>query len=307
MDALKILIAYDGTANSDAAVASLVRAGLPDEAEVVVLTVSGIGLSADVEDPPDGDDEVIIAEGRALRALRDARTTAGQAAGRLGEWFPTWRVRVEAHAEPPAAAVLATIAEWKPNLVVVGTHGRSLVGRVFLGSVSMKILSDAPCSVRIGRRTRNADGPVRLIIGVDGSQDALAAVDAMAARTWPDNSEAHIVAAYTPLDLHYAPMLSSPPDDRLGDAESAFKYVREQIEEAAAKLAASGLTIVRSVRVGVPVPVLLDEAETWSADAIVLGARGHSAMERLLLGSVSTSVAMRANCPVEVIRPHELA
>jgi nucleotide-binding universal stress UspA family protein len=65
-----------------------------------------------------------------------------------------------------------------------------------LGSVSQKILTEARCSVRVGRshRQTNAD-PVRLLIGVDGSPDAEAAVRAVAAREWPAGSAVRLVTA----------------------------------------------------------------------------------------------------------------
>ena len=50
------------------------------------------------------------------------------------------------------------------------------------------------------------------------------------------------------------------------------------------------------------VRVIIREAERWSADCIFVGAKGQSAIERFLLGSVSASVAARAPCSVEVVR-----
>jgi nucleotide-binding universal stress UspA family protein len=48
--------------------------------------------------------------------------------------------------------------------------------------------------------------------------------------------------------------------------------------------------------------MLIGEAERWSADAIMIGAKGHRILERVLIGSVSTSVTARAHCTVEVVR-----
>lgn len=306
MDAMKILIAYDGTANSDAAVASLRRAGLPEKAEAIVLTMSDRRLSQELDEQEELEAGVAVAESRATSGLRSARTASAAAAERIAGWFPGWSVGAEVSDDAPAAGILQKITAWSPNLVVVGTHGRSLVGRVLLGSVSQRVLAEARCSVRIGRRTRNEEGPIRLIVGIDGSRDALAAVTEIARRAWPSETEAHLVSAYAPLDLHYAPVVAALEAGHVDEEDWEFRFVREQVEEAAVTLSAAGLKVVPSVRVGIPVPVLLDEAETWSADAIVLGARGHSVIERLLLGSVSSSIAARANCPVDVIRPWAL-
>jgi nucleotide-binding universal stress UspA family protein len=48
--------------------------------------------------------------------------------------------------------------------------------------------------------------------------------------------------------------------------------------------------------------ILLDEAAAWKADLIVLGSHGKHGLERLVLGSVSETVAIHAHCSVEVIR-----
>jgi nucleotide-binding universal stress UspA family protein len=48
--------------------------------------------------------------------------------------------------------------------------------------------------------------------------------------------------------------------------------------------------------------VIIDEAEKWKADLIVVGSHGYPAWERLLLGSVSQAVVSHAKCSVEVVR-----
>ena len=53
---------------------------------------------------------------------------------------------------------------------------------------------------------------------------------------------------------------------------------------------------------GPPRVVILDEAESWGADLIVVGSNGYRAWERFLLGSVSQSIVSHAKCSVEVVR-----
>ena len=60
-------------------------------------------------------------------------------------------------------------------------------------------------------------------------------------------------------------------------------------------------------RPGHPVKVILSEAEDLDCDLIVIGARGHSLLGRLLIGSVSDSVATHAKCSVLVVRPDKPA
>lgn len=69
-----------------------------------------------------------------------------------------------------------------------------------------------------------------------------------------------------------------------------------------AQLTRPGLTVTSEVLVGSPKQLIVDEAERWQADLVVLGTHGHGAPGRFLLGSVAHSVVLHAPCSVEVVR-----
>lgn len=298
---MKLLIGYDGSAAADAALADLDRAGLPPSLEALVL------VAADVWWPPaETPGEAPGARGlgwdmahrRAREALDEARVLAERAAERLRASFPGWTVRAEARADAPAWALVKVADSWEPDLLVVGSHGRSAIERLVLGSVSQQVVTAARCSVRVGRRRPGGHaGPVRLLVGVDGSPGADAAVAAIAARTWPVGTEAAAVAVLDP-GMRAAAVL------RVGDREPDVREaVRGVAEAAAARLGTAGLAASATVGNGDPRRVLVEEAERWGADCVFVGARGLRAIERFLLGSVSAAVAARAPCSVEVVRP----
>ncbi len=81
-------------------------------------------------------------------------------------------------------------------------------------------------------------------------------------------------------------------------AEAAVKYAVERIRSGKT----AGLEITTMIKSGSAREVILDEAESWDADLIVLGSHGYSGWQRFLLGSVSHAVAMRAHCSVEIVR-----
>jgi nucleotide-binding universal stress UspA family protein len=87
------------------------------------------------------------------------------------------------------------------------------------------------------------------------------------------------------------------------DSDDDQAWVDRMMKAASDKLQAAGLKISREVVRGAPSQRLLDAAVDWQADCIVIGARGLSGIERFLIGSVSSDVAVRANCSVEVVRP----
>ena len=174
---MKILIAYDGSDCANAALEDLHRAGLPTVAEVLILSVADVFLppssSSELTLPADVAVAVQRAWTQATHAVDEARALAEHARTQLLITFPTWDVRAEACADSPAWAVVKTADTWHPDLIVVGSHGHSTTSRLFLGSVSQKILTETRCSVRVGRSQGPPyAAPVRLLIGVDGSPDA---------------------------------------------------------------------------------------------------------------------------------------
>jgi nucleotide-binding universal stress UspA family protein len=245
----------------------------------------------------------------AQAALADARSTAAQGAQHVRAEFPSWKVEPETACDySPYRALVQKADKWRPDLLVVGSHGRSAAGRALLGSVSQKVLSHAICSVRVARfredAGRLAGDPIRLVVGIDGSSDSAAAVSAVADRAWPAGSEATVVMAVDPhltMALAYGPQygaLAMVPVGEGTDTERA----RRITESVARELKRSGLSAVPIVQEGDPKRILLQEAERCNADCIFVGAKGHSRLERFLLGSVSSAVAARARCSVEVVR-----
>jgi nucleotide-binding universal stress UspA family protein len=146
--------------------------------------------------------------------------------------------------------------------------------------------------------------PARLVIGVDGSPNAKAAIDAIAARVWPPGSAAYAVAV---LDARLATALAPTPpllEEWSGaSAGETQTWVHHMVETLAQPLQAAGLAVSSEVKEGDPKRVLPDIAAQREADCLVVGARGLSRVQRFLLGSVSAAVAARAHCSVEVIRP----
>ena len=84
------------------------------------------------------------------------------------------------------------------------------------------------------------------------------------------------------------------------------KEAKELTRNAAETIAASGLATETVVHDGDPRSVIVDEAEDWKADLIVMGSHGYTGIKKWLLGSVAQSVVSRAPCSVEVVRSRAL-
>jgi nucleotide-binding universal stress UspA family protein len=299
---MRILIAYDGSTGADAVLADLERAGLPNDVEAIVICVADVCLwpmsnpeaSNGIPQLP----RVEKAHRQALQAVEEAHALATEASGRLRDRFPGWRVSAESRGDSPAWAIIQKANQWKPDLVIVGSHGRSALGNLFLGSVSQKVIAETTCSVRVARAsTSPGSSTVRIVIGVDGSAGADAAVHTVAQRRWPTGSEVRLVAA---LD----PMIATALQWVEGGALDERAWISKRVESSAERLRPSGLAVTTLVKEGDPKRILADEAKDWRADCVFVGARGLRGIGRFLLGSVSGSVVARAHCSVEVVRSY---
>ncbi len=314
----KVLFAYDGSACANEAIEDLKRAGLPLDLDLLVVSVAEVWVTETEEEEESdgaiagtGEPHVVAISTHAKEGLERARMFVQYAADKIRKNFPGWNIETRVYPNSPAWGVLHAAERWKPDLIVLGSHGRSVLGRIVIGSVSQKVLSEARCSVRIARHRDSVEGsPVRLLIGLDGNPDSQAAVDEIVSRPWPAGSSVMVFSVISPIGLYVDPAFAYDlvqwPEDLEGSGKH-WKRMGQITNDAAAKFRDAGLLADTIVRNGAPVPMLLEEAETLGADCIFLGARGHRFMERFLLGSVSSSVATRAGCSVEVIRTPKMA
>jgi Universal stress protein UspA and related nucleotide-binding proteins len=307
---MKILIGYDGSACSDSAFDDLQAAGLPADAEAVVISVAEAWLPP----PPEGvsvsdhlknlqtEPQPFAGWTEGAKAVTDAETLANRGAERLRANFPGWNVSAQATYGSPGWEIVAKADEVAADLVVVGSQGLNALERMFLGSISQKVLAEAHCSVRVARGRNEVDaGPSRIVIGFDGSEGSHAAVNAVAARNWPAGTEAKLVSAS---DMSFGLDISMMPAAELADGG---EWLRDAAGESISSLEAAGLATEFVHEIGSPKNVLVDVAESWHANSIFVGAnRWGSAVERFMLGSVSAAIAARAHCSVEIVRKRAL-
>src|SRR5262245_45378020 len=284
---MKLLIAYDGSRCAEAALDDLTHAGLPRKGEALVMSVAEVWLPP----PPPSSYEIVEMAVKAKgplalerqymagsQAVKEADELAAGAAARFRANFPEWTVKHEAVWGSPNWELFSKATEWNADLILVGSHGRTALGRFFLGSISQWLLNEARCSVRIARgKLDEPDFPVRLIVGVDGSSNADLAVQQVAARDWPAKSEVRggvVGQALEPtLAGELVPMVGSLVDEcNKEEKEDALMLA----EKSAQRLRDKDLRAEALVKFGDPKRVLVDFAEEWRADCIFLGATGLS-------------------------------
>ena len=309
---MRLLIAYDGSAGADAALDDLARAGCGNNVEAIIMSVAELWLppppapatgpaqSSPLYTPPG----VKGAREHVAHVIDEVSTLNRNAGTRLQTAFPSWEVSNEVSTGSPAWEIITKADKWKPDLLIVGSQGRSALGRIFLGSVSQKILTEARCSVRVGRKPIAAGGlPVRLLVGVDGSPGAHAAVQEIARREWLSGVQITVITVEDPSVPLALGSLNPQVTEWIGETDEASpQWSRKMVDAFAEDLRGLG-PVTALVKQGDARTVLIDEAKRLEADCIFVGSTGFSnRFERFLLGSVSAALANRAQCSVEVVR-----
>lgn len=306
----RILIGYDGSPCADAAIEQLGDAGLPSALDAIVMSVADVWLPSNPDQfepafPDPVPKSVRAAREQALQAVEAARASAERACAHLRAMHPGWKVKAEACGDSPGWALVMKAALVHADLVVVGSHGRGLLKRIFLGSVSQRVAAEARCSVRIVRdRRRSKEAPLRLLAAMDGSDDSHQALESLIARTWPKSTEVRVATVVDPrLESSLAWSADFTRQWVIDHDRGVEEGMCRRMEAWSAKLAEAGLQAETAILRGDPKHELLKAAEAWGADAIFVGARGLQHGGRPALGTTASSVAAHAHCTVEIVRP----
>lgn len=147
---------------------------------------------------------------------------------------------------------------------------------------------------------------MKILLATDGSAYSKAAVEEVARRPFPPNTKVRIVSSYesTPLITTAMTPMGVSQEYYAKVDHYALKAAENTTENAAKILRKKNptLTITTIVIEGSPKSVILNEAETFGADLIVVGSHGYGVVERFMLGSVSHAVSLYAKCSVEIVR-----
>jgi nucleotide-binding universal stress UspA family protein len=159
------------------------------------------------------------------------------------------------------------------------------------------------------RKTRRkACEEMKLLVATDGSEFSIAAVRWVASRPWPEGTKVKVISAPgLVLQLKECPYFEQQQVEELNVA--SIEESETAVAFAMGILARSGLKVQSDVPLlhDTPTQIILDEAERWHADMIVVGSHGRSGFDRLTMGSISEAVALHASCSVAVIREGNLS
>jgi len=189
---------------------------------------------------------------------------------------------------------------WPADLIMMRAHNRKDFRSRLLGSVAKSVIESAPCSVEVVRtRETAASGGFRVLLATDGSAASMAASEAIAETSWPEDTEVRVVSAVNPMvySLEELGLIGGTGTDEAHRAIGNAVHV----------LSAAPLKISAQVIAGRAARQIIERAKHWEADLIVLGTNEPRGLRRLLFGSTSAAVANRAHCSVRVIRGNDVS
>ncbi|MBM3778979.1 MAG: universal stress protein [Acidimicrobiia bacterium] len=286
-----VLVATDGSRSAHSGIALARILPWPDGTRVVGLVATA---------PPP-----ILGLGRSLRGLltQAYEQEAQQLRSRLESRFADFRVALVR--QPPAAAILEEQRRCGADVIVLGSRGLGPLGRLALGSVSRRIVREAPCAVLVVKKRVRAVR--RIVIAVDGSPAATRGVR-LIERMSP-SSAIRLTVAGVAASLYLPPVGRVPPGQQAAvrrgiqaGERTRVTAVRRRVDAAARRLAREGWKVTTDVRLGRPLDELLAAVSKPRADLVVCGAASVSGVKRMLLGSVADGLVDRAAASVLVAR-----
>jgi nucleotide-binding universal stress UspA family protein len=143
---------------------------------------------------------------------------------------------------------------------------------------------------------------MKILIAIDGSDSSQTAVQNVMARPWPPDTELRVLHVVEPPSLLMGREMAGPDPE----FEAVWQAMRDQakalVGKTAEKLRGTKLNVTTALVEGDPKSQIIDVANEWHADMIVLGSHGRKGLNRFLMGSVSEAVVRHAHCSVEIVR-----
>ncbi len=211
-----------------------------------------------------------------------------------------------------AETLIARAAETGTSMIVMTTHGRGGVSRLWLGSVAERIVREIAVPVLL-RRPRDQEQPVegfalrRLLVPLDESAVSESVVEPATALAVAYGAEIVLLRVVEPLIVRArivtAPAVEVDEEDLARQAERAERYLDGVI----LRLQGRRINVRQHLMAHhQPARAILDAARETQADAIAMATRGYGGLRRLVIGSVADKVLRGAECPLMVYRPAKI-
>lgn len=198
-----------------------------------------------------------------------------------------------------ARAVLTYAANSEADLIVMGTHGRSGIQHILLGSVAEKVVRRAPCPVlTVGENVSEKQTVGRILAPIDFSEPSKQAL--RTAKEMADLYQARLDLLFV-AEERMVPVFRDtgvPGVSLVKMDPEIVKNSARALDELSEEVGGPAVAVQGHVAHGKVASRIVDFAETHDVDLIMMATRGLTGLDHFLIGSVTERVVRRAPCPV---------
>jgi len=269
----RILVATDGSEYSEAAVTQAIALASKCRSTLYVLTVVEVNVEF-----------MGIAPALMERLDKEAKTIIDNVQTKAAEANIECNPLVR-HGEQPYKFIVDIAQQEGIDVVVIGTHGKTGLKKLLMGSVAAKTIGYAPCPVLVIPPTALISLK-NILVATDGSKYSEAAVKEAINIAQACGSTLTVLCVVKP----------ERPSGYMEEAKSIVEKVKQEAAQA-------GIDATTEVREGEPYEEIVNVAKEKNIDLIVMGRYGRTGLKRLLMGSVTERVIGHATCGILVIPP----
>jgi nucleotide-binding universal stress UspA family protein len=292
---MRVLVAIDGSASSDAARNLVASLAWPEATLIrliaVVEPMSALTAGLAPYSATEFDDRPV------MTSLEERVADAALGLAKPGRVVETAVLRGR-----PATVIVEQALDLRAELIVVGSRGLGRLRSMLLGSVSAEVVDHAPCPVLVARAA--SIGPI--LVAVDGSDSARRAVEHLADTRYLAGHPMHVLTVGPLLHAGLPYWAMNVADSRVETYQDLAAEERRRTEAKAARaaeeLARAGFDVRWTISGGDAAHEILQAAQNFDCDLIVLGSRGLTGIDRVLLGSVARNVLLHASASVLIVR-----
>ena len=268
----RLLVASDGSEFSEGAIREAINLAKTCSSKLYVMSV------AEVPDIREfADTYPVAAVEQVEKAIRQHLESVGERAKQEGVSYEI----ILSRGPEPYRHIVDEAAKNNVELIIMGRHGRTGITRIMMGSVTAKVIGEAPCKVMVVPRFSRISLE-RVLVPTDGSIFSDLAVREAISIAKRVGSSLIVLSVYK-------------RDANFELAEASVGIAKEVAEKEGVKVEALTLK-------GEPHEVIVDTVEKKKAGFMVVGSHGRSGIERLLMGSVTERLIGHSGCPILVVR-----
>ncbi|MBU6451032.1 MAG: universal stress protein [Cyanobacteria bacterium REEB67] len=285
---MNILIALDGSTNSEAFTGTLANFPMTAETRIGLVVVH---------------DQTLLSAHRINDLTSKLIIEKAQAV--IGNQYPDVSICSEIRSGPAAAQLLQACTSFEADVILAGAHSPRPFHKELLGSIAAQIAKHADCSVRLVRPSSNG---MRVLACFDNTELDESVLQEIMRLNWPPQSALrlmHVMEQPTEV-FSYNPH----EDARLFvDKQEHYKsevtgFLNQFADQIHSKFPDLDIDTFVSVEVET-VQEILDAAQKWSAGTLLIGSHRRIGLERFWLGSVSEPVAAKSICSVHIVRHND--